>query len=74
MYLTYVHLVGIKRKNWMQECTELKASKYKHLHPWIGPAGHWVAVTYTKKQMLIALCNNLGSQYNQHGRATIRTD
>jgi len=24
--------------------------------------------------MLIALCNNLGSQYYEHGRATIRTD
>ena len=30
MYLTYhVHLVGIKRRNWLQESMELKASKYK---------------------------------------------
>jgi hypothetical protein len=27
MYLTYVDSVGIKRRNWLQECTELKASK-----------------------------------------------
>ena len=27
MYLIYVHSVGIKRRNWLQECTELKASE-----------------------------------------------
>jgi len=30
IYVTYyVHLVGIKRRNWLQECTELKASKLR---------------------------------------------
>ena len=31
MYLTYyVHKVGIKRRDWLQECTELKASKHHY--------------------------------------------
>jgi len=29
MYLTYyVHLVGTKRSDWLQKCTEWKVSKY----------------------------------------------
>jgi hypothetical protein len=68
MYLTYyVHLVGIKRRNWLQECREMKASKYKHLLPTAGMAGHWVYCYIYQKGNVMALRNNLGSQYYQHG-------